>query len=242
MDKKGSGIGRPNEHFNIGAGSQKPIDKGRNHVTNLVQSEKGINDGHLGDAEEIRIRRNQYVEIKDESKFQNIKRITRHVENEELWKLRRCLVGKMESVCSVSNIHKRLSKWGLGEINVQRIGSKSSLLTIEDEDLFQMLEDVNWSYLKENFRDVIHWLEQESFTEKATWLEVRGLPIHCWNGITLIKIAEIWGEFEAIGVNVNHSHDCEKGNVLITTSKAGRIEEVIELEVGKISSLSMSGN
>ncbi|KAK8696846.1 hypothetical protein V6N13_001970 [Hibiscus sabdariffa] len=41
------------------------------------------------------------------------------------------------------------------------------------------------------------------------------------------------GEFEAMGVNVNHSHDCEKVTVLITTSKVGRIEEVIELEAGK---------
>ncbi|KAK8560222.1 hypothetical protein V6N12_013022 [Hibiscus sabdariffa] len=34
MDKKGSGIGRPNEHFNIGAGSQKPIDKGDDRIDN----------------------------------------------------------------------------------------------------------------------------------------------------------------------------------------------------------------
>ncbi|KAK8712681.1 hypothetical protein V6N13_147911 [Hibiscus sabdariffa] len=77
------------------------------HVFSAVQSERGINYGNLGDAEDIRFRRNQYVEIKDENKFQNKKRVTGHVENEELWELRRCLMGKTESVCSVSNIHNR---------------------------------------------------------------------------------------------------------------------------------------
>ncbi|KAK8613648.1 hypothetical protein V6N13_101405 [Hibiscus sabdariffa] len=53
-----------------------------------------------------------------------LKRITGHVENEDLWKLRRCLVGVMDTVCSVSSIHNRLLKWGLGDINVQRLGAK----------------------------------------------------------------------------------------------------------------------
>ncbi|KAK8531043.1 hypothetical protein V6N13_038881 [Hibiscus sabdariffa] len=47
-----------------------------------------------------------------------LKRITGHVENEDLWKLRRCLVGVMDTVCSVSSIHDKLLKWGLGDINV----------------------------------------------------------------------------------------------------------------------------
>ncbi|KAK8612766.1 hypothetical protein V6N13_092873 [Hibiscus sabdariffa] len=34
------------------------------------------------------------------SERENIKRITEHMENEDLWKLRRCLVGTMETICS----------------------------------------------------------------------------------------------------------------------------------------------
>ncbi|KAK8691510.1 hypothetical protein V6N13_075020 [Hibiscus sabdariffa] len=138
----------------------------------------------------------------------------------------------VETICSVSSIHIRLMKWGLGEINVQRLGAKSYLLTILDEELFLMLEDVNWSYLKEIFSDIKPWSEKTSYNERATWLEVRGLPLHCWNGVSLKKIAEIWGLFEALQVNANHSHDCEKVTVLIITRQVRRIEEMIELEVG----------
>ncbi|KAK8578638.1 hypothetical protein V6N13_100465 [Hibiscus sabdariffa] len=47
-------------------------------------------------------------------------RIAGHIEVEELWNLKRCLVGETTSVCSVSSVSTRLSEWGLGEIKVQR--------------------------------------------------------------------------------------------------------------------------
>ncbi|KAL4376054.1 hypothetical protein GQ457_02G031900 [Hibiscus cannabinus] len=101
---------------------------------------------------------------------ENMKRIFGHVENEELWNLGRCLVGEIETVCSMSSIHSRVMKWGLGEINVQRLVAKTFMLTIEDEDLFLMLEDVGWSYLMEIFNDVRPWSEQASYSKRATCL------------------------------------------------------------------------
>ncbi|KAK8667747.1 hypothetical protein V6N13_105228 [Hibiscus sabdariffa] len=80
---------------------------------------------------------------------ESLKRISGHVENEELWKLRKCLVGETTTVCSVSSIHSRMLNWGMGEIKIQRLGARSFLLTIQDEDLYLMLEDLDWSYLKE---------------------------------------------------------------------------------------------
>ncbi|KAK8692701.1 hypothetical protein V6N13_070308 [Hibiscus sabdariffa] len=160
------------------------------------------------------------------------KSITAHVVDEELWKLRKCLVGEMSTVCSVSSISNRLLKWGMGEIKVQRMGARSFLLTIEDEELFLMLEDLEWSYLKEIFSDIKLWSESVSYSERATWLEVTGLPLYCWNAITLKKIAGLWGNFEALGVNANHSRDCEKARVRISTSQLSKIEEVIKLDVG----------
>ncbi|KAL4378985.1 hypothetical protein GQ457_02G038230 [Hibiscus cannabinus] len=52
------------------------------------------------------------------------KRIAGHVENEDLWIFKRCLVGKMASICSVSSIMEKLDGWGFGEIRVQRMGEK----------------------------------------------------------------------------------------------------------------------
>ncbi|KAK8652711.1 hypothetical protein V6N13_126736 [Hibiscus sabdariffa] len=160
------------------------------------------------------------------------KRIIGHVENEDLRNLRRCLAGVMDMVCSVSSIHSRLLKWGLGDINVQRLGAKTYRLTIMDEELSQMLEDVNWSYLKEIFSDVIPWSEKTSYNERATWLEIRGLPLHCWNNVSLKKVADLWEVFEALGENDKHSPDCEKATILISTIQVKKIDEVIEVEIG----------
>ncbi|KAK8704031.1 hypothetical protein V6N13_047666 [Hibiscus sabdariffa] len=88
-----------------------------------------------------------------------------------------------------------------------------------------MLEDVNWSYLREIFSEVGPWLKKLIF-ERATWLEIRGLPLHYWNGTSLKRIAEKWGKVEALGVNANHTHDCEKATVLISTEQIKRFEEV----------------
>ncbi|KAK8544354.1 hypothetical protein V6N13_056136 [Hibiscus sabdariffa] len=49
----------------------------------------------------------------------------------------------------------------------------------------------------------------------------------------LKRIAELWGNFEALGVNADHKRDCEKVSILITTTQIKKIEEVIELEVGE---------
>ncbi|KAK8573650.1 hypothetical protein V6N13_009738 [Hibiscus sabdariffa] len=49
-------------------------------------------------------------------------RVLGHVEVEDLWKLKRCLVGEMANVCSVESISRRLHEWGLGEIKLKRLG------------------------------------------------------------------------------------------------------------------------
>ncbi|KAK8620699.1 hypothetical protein V6N13_067165 [Hibiscus sabdariffa] len=41
-----------------------------------------------------------------------------------------------------------------------------------------------------------------------------------------------WGSFGALGRNDKHSVDCEKAMVLISTTQASQIEEIINVEVG----------
>ncbi|KAK8686179.1 hypothetical protein V6N13_125206 [Hibiscus sabdariffa] len=147
--------------------------------------------------------------------------------------MKRCMVGEMAAVCSVNSITSRLSEWGLGEIKVQRLGGKFFLLTIEDDDLFMMLEDLDWSYLKEVFSNVELWTEEWRCLERATWIEVSDIPLHCWNHVTLKRVAELWGKLEALGENAEHVINCEKVTMLISTYQCNRIEELVELEVGE---------
>ncbi|KAK8662186.1 hypothetical protein V6N13_091773 [Hibiscus sabdariffa] len=161
-----------------------------------------------------------------------IKRVKRVVHTEDLWKAKRCLVGTMNIVCSVRSLELRLQEWGLAEINVKRLDGKSYLLAFDNDELYTMLEDVNWSYLKEIFLEIKPWSEKARFVERATWVELQGLPLHCWNHETIKKVAEQWGEFEALGENANMLLDCERVSVLITTSYEKKIEETVELEVG----------
>ncbi|KAK8637501.1 hypothetical protein V6N13_064920 [Hibiscus sabdariffa] len=54
----------------------------------------------------------------------------------------------MFSICSVRTVMSKLDDWGFGETSVHRMGEKLFLFTIEDEDLYIMLEDATWSYLR----------------------------------------------------------------------------------------------
>ncbi|KAK8689103.1 hypothetical protein V6N13_087830 [Hibiscus sabdariffa] len=172
--------------------------------------------------------------VGDEYKNQEkgAKRVLGHVVEEDLWKMKRCLVGEMSTVCGVATIMERLTSWGLGEIKIQRMDGKVFLFTLEDDELFMMLEDLDWSYLKEIFTKVEPWSEKMTTLARATWLKLTGVPLHCWNQVTTRRIAKLWGHFEAFGENINHSIDCEKVLVLVTTNHKGKIEDVIELGVG----------
>ncbi|KAK8663530.1 hypothetical protein V6N13_083346 [Hibiscus sabdariffa] len=115
---------------------------------------------------------------------------------------------------------------------IRRFGGRSFILTIEDMDLYRMLEDLQWSYLKEIFSSIRPWSEAESKTYRETWIEITGVPLHCWNGTTFKRLAQLWGDFEAFGENPNCSIECENMKVLISTNQDQRICDVVELEVG----------
>ncbi|KAK8557266.1 hypothetical protein V6N13_013541 [Hibiscus sabdariffa] len=127
----------------------------------------------------------------------HIKRIHGHVEEESLWRLSKSLIGLMATDCSTENVMDRLHNWGLGDLEIRSLGSRRFLIVIKDDDLLKTLEGQQWSLLKE----VEYWVESFKIPERSTWIEVAGIPLHCWNSITFKRIAAAWGTLEALGEN-----------------------------------------
>ncbi|KAK8617679.1 hypothetical protein V6N13_080586 [Hibiscus sabdariffa] len=94
------------------------------------------------------------------------------------------------------------------------------------------MEKQQWSLLKEIFLEVCYWSETFKILDRTTWVEVVGIPLHCWNYLTFKRIAERWGSLVALGENLNQIQGCEKMTLLISTSQMKKIEEVMEIEVG----------
>ncbi|KAK8703997.1 hypothetical protein V6N13_047633 [Hibiscus sabdariffa] len=94
------------------------------------------------------------------------------------------------------------------------------------------MEKQQWSLLKETFLEVCYWSEAFKIPDRTTWVEVVGIPLHCWNFQTFKRIAECWGSLVALGENLNQIQGCEKMVLLISTSQLKKIEEVMEIEVG----------
>ncbi|KAK8709831.1 hypothetical protein V6N13_060833 [Hibiscus sabdariffa] len=64
---------------------------------------------------------------------------------------------------------------------------KTYPISFTDDEMFMMLEDVNWAYLKEIFSEVHPWKEKVRYGARATWIEIYGIPLHCWNHGTIKK-------------------------------------------------------
>ncbi|KAK8624109.1 hypothetical protein V6N13_065464 [Hibiscus sabdariffa] len=166
-------IVNPNHEHNSGRWGQTNNKGGKFRKKHDVEN-KNVNAEEKEENNSIEIKtRNRKKGEKGECSLLNEerKKLVRHVKNEDLWKFKKCLVDKMATVCSVQSIMNKLDAWGLGEIRVKRMGGKMFLLSIEDDDLYIMLEDVKWSYLREIFEEVSPWSENFKQIERTTWLE-----------------------------------------------------------------------
>ncbi|KAE8658520.1 AP-2 complex subunit beta [Hibiscus syriacus] len=155
------------------------------------------------------------------------------VDEEVVRKLQKCLVGTMATFCSLSQVEDRLQTGGLGEIKTKFLGGRDFLLQIDDEELYRILKEQNWSILYEVFQEVQPWSESFRASERATWIKLFGVPLHCWNHSTFKKIAQQWGECLAMAENALQELGCEEMTILIATSREELIDEVVDLEAGR---------
>ncbi|KAL4290695.1 hypothetical protein GQ457_14G026260 [Hibiscus cannabinus] len=70
----------------------------------------------------------------------------------------------------------RLCSWGLGEVTVKRMAGRVFLKNSE---------------LLEIFTEILPWSESFRTPERVVWIELCGIPPHCWNHYTFKRIAEL---------------------------------------------------
>ncbi|KAG8487943.1 hypothetical protein CXB51_018262 [Gossypium anomalum] len=78
------------------------------------------------------------------------------------------------------------------------------------------------------------WSEKLKLKERVSWIEVSGVPLHCWNYETCKRVAGLWGKLVPVGKNLTKVHNFKKIELLIFISQTNMIDEVVSLEVGDI--------
>ncbi|KAK8621855.1 hypothetical protein V6N13_097483 [Hibiscus sabdariffa] len=73
----------------------------------------------------------------------------------------------------------------------------------------------------------------ERLQERITWIQVEGIPLHCWNQTTFKRITESWGSLIVLAENGNQSMNCEKVTLLVSTKERNNLDDVLELEAGR---------
>lgn len=156
----------------------------------------------------------------------NPKIVVGHIENEQLWKLQRCLIGDTTTFCDLNSLSERNTCMGLGELNIKRIQGRYFLIEVPNEKLMKILRLKEWAYLKEFFINVEPWTEKFLVSKRALWIEIAGIPLHSWNYQTTKRVVDLWGEIIAMGKNFTMTNTFEKIDILISTKQVNRIDEV----------------
>ncbi|KAG8497351.1 hypothetical protein CXB51_008604 [Gossypium anomalum] len=188
-------------------------------------SEKGVDSNSLA---EDSPKNRKFLD----SKINQARVVQGFVEEELLWKLQRCLVGESATVCDISSMVERLTKFGLGEISLKRIQGRFFLLEVPDVDYLEVLEQNDWAYLKECFISIEPWSKKRFVSERVTWIKVAGIPLRCWNYETFKRVAELWGKLICMGESWNRTVNFEKMEMLISVNKPSLIDELAFMEVG----------
>ncbi|KAL4363278.1 hypothetical protein GQ457_04G006140 [Hibiscus cannabinus] len=168
-----------------------------------------------------------------ESKEKRALRIEGFIQEEDILKLNMCAIGTMATACSTNSVTERLHGWGLGELIIKSMGGRRFLIEFKDKTLFEYFKEEKWSYLFEVFAELEPWTESFHLPERITWIQVEGLPLHCWNQTTFKRIVESWGSLLTLGENGNQCLDCEKVTLLISTKQRNNLDVVMELEAGR---------
>ncbi|KAK5834092.1 hypothetical protein PVK06_017965 [Gossypium arboreum] len=76
----------------------------------------------------------------DSKKLNDTNIVVGHVDNEQLCKLQRCLIGKMTTLCNLNSLTERIMNMGLEELIIKKIQGRYFLIEVPDEELMDILK------------------------------------------------------------------------------------------------------
>lgn len=76
------------------------------------------------------------------------------------------------------------------------------------------------------------WSEKSLMRERVAWIEVAGVPLHCWNHETFRRVAALWGSLISMGDDWMNTASFEKAELLITINQPYQVEDLLLMEVG----------
>ncbi|PPS13576.1 hypothetical protein GOBAR_AA07007 [Gossypium barbadense] len=150
------------------------------------------------------------------------------VEEELLWKLQRCLVWESATVCDISSMAERLTKFGLGEISLKRIQGRFFLLEVLDERRNDMGGALNAFSLEKGEIEKVGTgssaegiMPEEHFLGNNENISIESVDI----GVEVDRAKENglnMGLFSQKGLNVVSGQLLSEGPVAGCTSKSGQ--------------------
>ncbi|KAA3468077.1 delta-cadinene synthase isozyme XC1 [Gossypium australe] len=83
-----------------------------------------------------------------------------------------------------------------------------------------------------NLQKCLSWSEKLKLNERVAWIEVSGVPLHCWNYETFKRVAGLWGNLVSIGEILTKVHNFKKIELLISITQSKMVDELVSMKVG----------
>ncbi|KAB2083826.1 hypothetical protein ES319_A05G294400v1 [Gossypium barbadense] len=93
-------------------------------------------------------------------------------------------------------------------------------------------KQIEWSYLKDFFIKIEPWSEKLKINERVAWIEVSGVPLHCWKYETFKRVAGLWGKLVSVGENLTKVHNFKKIGLLISITQSNVVDDLVSMTVG----------
>ncbi|KAK5834241.1 hypothetical protein PVK06_018118 [Gossypium arboreum] len=146
---------------------------GKRIIWKKVQAKEDISQLKVSQSKGMR-NQDRDCDILKDKVVNNSKVIVGHVENEQLWKLQRCLIGETASFCNSNSLSERIACMGLGELKVKRLQGRYFLVEVPDEELLEILRQREWAYLKEFFINIEPWSKKFKVWKGQYGLKLQG--------------------------------------------------------------------
>ncbi|KAK8674581.1 hypothetical protein V6N13_032690 [Hibiscus sabdariffa] len=129
---------------------------------------------------------------------------------------------------SLAKFNGRSSYWRKVKVVPERDGEKSGFQSKKFDVEILLSETSNGIACTVKKEPMVAGEVSFHLSERVTWVEIFGLPLHCWNQQSFKNIAEAWGSLEAVGENSLQGQSCEKVVILISTEQGETIDELVE--------------
>ncbi|XVF45255.1 hypothetical protein PTKIN_Ptkin02bG0190500 [Pterospermum kingtungense] len=158
----------------------------------------------------------------DEANLKSVLNYEGSAQQENLYWLECCSVGRVKRVAEVSEIQKGLEEAGF-KCNVCPFGGAAVILRFESNMLLQNFLNANQKLYEHWLEDISPWSYSNPYRAIPLWIILEEVPLHLWNVDFFKFLGDSWGSFVCVDYDTKSLVRFDKAKLLVMVDSKIRI-------------------